>query len=299
MGYSQDNLIKLALQGKASQDNALMNQSGGRFQNLLGMMAKVASQNANPNSRMGDILGGAGNTYLANLQAINQGNFLKEIQAIHTSPGDPQTKLQSIMGTLSKYGQDPSNYKDVLDIYSKQIQAQIDNQLAPRFDNKGNLIGMFPPNASFAPNNEEKPPTQAMETTALYASRIKQANDVFNSLDGYLNKLPVVGTAINQAVPNFMKSSDYQSYDQAQRNFLTAVLRRESGAVISDKEMESGRKQYFPIPGDSPRVIAQKKANRDLVMKNFIKASGKAYVPYQETETVNQASGNDDPLGIL
>jgi len=132
----------------------------------------------------------------------------------------------------------------------------------------------------------EKPPTAAQETTALYASRLKQANGIFDQMESYINNLPVVGTKMNELAPNFMKSDDYQSYEQAQRNFLNAVLRRESGAVISPTEFAEGKKQYFPQPGDGPQVLAQKKANRDLVMQSFIKSSGSAYVPYHETTSI-------------
>jgi hypothetical protein len=135
---------------------------------------------------------------------------------------------------------------------------------------------------------EEKPPTAGQETTALYASRIKQANDVFGSMEKYLNNMPVIGTAINKAVPNFMKGEDFQAYEQAQKNFLNAVLRRESGAVISPSEFQNGKEQYFPQPGDKPQVLAQKKANRDLVMQNFVKSAGKAYVAYDETSGVKK-----------
>lgn len=128
----------------------------------------------------------------------------------------------------------------------------------------------------------EKPPTAGQETTALYASRISQANKIFDNLERYINNLPVVGTALSGIAPNFMRDKNYQSYDQAKRNFVNAVLRRESGAVISPTEFENANQQYFPQPGDKPEVIEQKRLNRDLVMKNFIKSSGKAYVPYEE-----------------
>jgi len=135
---------------------------------------------------------------------------------------------------------------------------------------------------------KEKPPTQGQETTALYASRLKQANDVFDNLEEYTKNLTPVVYDVNAGLPdflNFMKSGDLQSYQQAQRNFLNAVLRRESGAVISPSEFSEGRRQYFPQPGDKPETLLQKKANRELVMNNFVKASGNAYVPYD-------ASGN-------
>lgn len=127
-------------------------------------------------------------------------------------------------------------------------------------------------------------PTQGQETTALYAERLKQANDVFDSLEDFTSKQGTKEYAESKlpGFMNFAKSKEMQSYQQAQRNFLNAVLRRESGAVISPSEFTEGRQQYFPQPGDKPEVLAQKKANRDLVMKNFTKGAGPAYVPYEE-----------------
>ena len=128
-------------------------------------------------------------------------------------------------------------------------------------------------------------PTQGEDAAALYATRMEQAEKVFGKLSGELSHLGL-GSAVMQAkgplgigVPNWAKSSDAQSYEQAKRNFLTAVLRKESGAVISPTEFSEGNAQYFPQPGDKPEVIAQKKANRDIVIKNFIRSSGKAYIP--------------------
>ena len=76
---------------------------------------------------------------------------------------------------------------------------------------------------------------------------------------------------------NFLKQDEFQSLEQAQRNFLNATLRRESGAVISPSEFEEGRRQYFTIPGDAVATIKQKKANRDLIQQQFIKSAGKGY----------------------
>lgn len=139
---------------------------------------------------------------------------------------------------------------------------------------------------------EPKPPTMAQETTGLYAGRIKQANEVFDSMEEYLNDMPIVGTAMSKIVPNWAKDGKFQAYDQAKRNFLNAVLRRESGAVISPSEFVSGDQQYFPQPGDKPEVLSQKKANRDLVMKNFIKSAGSAYVEYEDP-LANKETGGD------
>ena len=51
-------------------------------------------------------------------------------------------------------------------------------------------------------------------------------------------------------------------------------MRRESGAAIAQSEFSTARKQYFPQPGDSEKVLAQKAANRALVIRGLAEASG-------------------------
>ena len=66
-----------------------------------------------------------------------------------------------------------------------------------------------------------------------------------------------------------MKSDERQQFEQAKRNFINAVLRRESGAVISDKEFANAHQQYFSVPGDSQAVKKQKRENRATVYRAF------------------------------
>lgn len=64
---------------------------------------------------------------------------------------------------------------------------------------------------------------------------------------------------------------------QAQREFVTAILRRESGAVISPSEFDSAAQQYFPQYGDGPEVIEQKRQARMRAIQGLINASQGAY----------------------
>ncbi len=140
-----------------------------------------------------------------------------------------------------------------------------------------------------------KAPTEAQQKAGGFANRLQQAEQVFQDLEkkGYdpatLNPLKDPGQAIAnattavgtglQSVPllgrlvpdrgNALSRTTTQRFDQAKRNFVNAVLRRESGAVISPQEFENAEKQYFPQVGDSPEVIEQKKANRETVIKSF------------------------------
>ena len=90
--------------------------------------------------------------------------------------------------------------------------------------------------------------------------------------------------------PQGLKSDDRQKFDQAKRNFINAVLRRESGAAISPEEFDNATLQYFPQPGDGEQVLIQKKQNRDAVTQGFLREAG--------VDTTPQSNSLSDPLGL-
>ena len=85
----------------------------------------------------------------------------------------------------------------------------------------------------------------------------------------------------NAPMGNYLQTPEYQQFEQARREFINAVLRRESGASISPQEFENANRQYFPVPGDSPQVIEQKRRARDQAMANMVQAAGPGYKPPQ------------------
>jgi len=107
---------------------------------------------------------------------------------------------------------------------------------------------------------------------------MEQAENDFTKLEGEINNLGL-GASMMQSkmTPNAFKSETIQSYEQAKRNFLNSVLRKESGAVISPTEFVEGNKQYFPQPFDKPAVLAQKKENRRIAREGMKQSAGKAY----------------------
>lgn len=99
--------------------------------------------------------------------------------------------------------------------------------------------------------------------------------------DKILSDLERAGTnlyeSIVENVPlagNYMVSEEYQKYSQAKRDFINAILRQESGAVIGPSEFANAEKQYFPQPGDGPDVIKQKRQNRMSAIEGLKVASG-------------------------
>lgn len=147
---------------------------------------------------------------------------------------------------------------DILDRQYKQAQiANIQSEIANRASQGvGTLNG--------------KPQTAGQAQVQGYADRLAQSNVTLTELGGdFTGKFSSIGAYL----PNALKSSDRQVYEQAQRNFVTAILRRESGAAISDSEFDNAKKQYFPQAGDSAKVVAAKEANRNLVINNFYRES--------------------------
>lgn len=113
---------------------------------------------------------------------------------------------------------------------------------------------------------------------AGFGKRLEQAENDFGRLqsEGFDRTSMLEGIKSTLA-PNMVKGKGLQQQEQAERNFLTALLRRESGAVISDDEFASGATQYFPRVGDSPEVLEQKKRNRDQVRTSLKAEAGPAW----------------------
>jgi len=128
---------------------------------------------------------------------------------------------------------------------------------------------------------------EAQSKDALYASRMLTAEKVLRDPEviaagGHPTEraraaIPLIG--------NYLVGEKYQKYDQAQRDFINATLRRESGAVISDAEFTNARKQYFPVPGDSPAVLQQKQQNRVEAIRGIGAGAGPGWKsPYSISE---------------
>jgi hypothetical protein len=115
----------------------------------------------------------------------------------------------------------------------------------------------------------------AQSKALLFGTRAQEANSILGKMAASgtnrpslikqgVEGLPMVGGALGAAANAAIATPDQQSVEQAQRDFVNAVLRRESGAVISDQEFGNAQRQYFPQVGDGPQVIAQKARNRAL-----------------------------------
>jgi hypothetical protein len=191
---------------------------------------------------------------------------------------DPQTQTMIPPEDLSQFP--PATYSARGQIAPAPQQP---NAAPPQVGQPGAPPMPTPPGGIVAtpvPGLPQKPMTEGQANAALYADRMREADAIIaaNEKAG----MSVGGKALEilpGGVGNFLQSDSYQLFEQARRNFINAVLRRESGAVIADTEFANAEKQYFPRPGDSEAVLNQKAANRRSAIDGISRAAGETYKP--------------------
>ena len=119
---------------------------------------------------------------------------------------------------------------------------------------------------------QDKPLTEFQGKSMNFGTRAAEADKILQNTQ--FDPTAVEGVRRTGMIGNFFASPETQKALQAQRDFVNATLRQESGAAISNSEFENAQKQYFPQPGDSQEVIAQKAANRATVIKGFARQAG-------------------------
>lgn len=117
--------------------------------------------------------------------------------------------------------------------------------------------------------------TEAQDKNAGFLIRMRDSGKVLDGLEAQGTDLGASLLAMDPTgMSNYMQTPEYQLYDQAKRDFVNAQLRRESGAVINPSEFANAERQYFPVPGDSPEVIAQKRKNRENAIAGVTVGAG-------------------------
>jgi hypothetical protein len=143
-----------------------------------------------------------------------------------------------------------------------------------------------------------KPLTETQGNAVSFGARAVEANRIATDLEkqgvtntgvirtvtgGVLGGAPIVGDKLEQSVrstfnvlPTYLggPNPQQQQNDQARRDFVSAVLRKESGAAISASEYANEEKKYFPQLGDSEAVIKQKQNSRIKAIEGLKSQAG-------------------------
>lgn len=115
----------------------------------------------------------------------------------------------------------------------------------------------------------KKPLKQGQAVALGFGKRVEQALAEMADLEAAGYDRASATSSAESLLPNIGQGEASQRQAQAERNFINAVLRRESGASIAPTEFESAEKQYFPRFGDTEATKAQKRRNREQALESL------------------------------
>lgn len=128
---------------------------------------------------------------------------------------------------------------------------------------KGNGVTIGP-DGTVQVGGPAKPFNESQSKTNVYAVRAKGALDALEPVAGALTS---IGERALNADPTgiargAMQTDDFQVAQVAGQEFLQAILRKDTGAAITEQEQVLYGRTYLPQPGDNPAALQQKAAAR-------------------------------------
>jgi hypothetical protein len=218
----------------------------------------------------------------------------------------PLTGISTVAGSQKLTYQDLGNVVVALDASGKEVGRMLKGA-APQGPTSLQAIETEGGYATFNPKTGQVSPliaggkpvmgkgagnlTEGQGNATAYGMRMAQADSILKPIEatglkntglirsgisGTLGATPLIGEALSRGTDNIFNTlptvlgglnEDQQKTVQARVNFITAVLRKESGASISPTEFSTAEKNYFPAPGDSEKVVKQKQDARDMAIK--------------------------------
>jgi hypothetical protein len=104
--------------------------------------------------------------------------------------------------------------------------------------------------------------TEVQANATSFVSRMRDSTGTIQQIEDNVGRIDT--EAAKSTWTNWLSSPKAQMYQQARRNWVTANLRKESGAAIPESELENEYKKWFPTIGDSKENIALKRQARQV-----------------------------------
>lgn len=120
--------------------------------------------------------------------------------------------------------------------------------------------------------------TEGQSKDVGFYGRILGASKNLDAYEGALTSLKDTAAAGIPMIGNYMVSEEFQLGQQAAKEWLAPVLRKDTGAAVTDGEMAMYGPMYLPMPGDGPEVIAQKREARKRAEEGLRDGMGTAEI---------------------
>jgi hypothetical protein len=202
--------------------------------------------------------------------------FLDNVKAPEkTTSLQDDFKFAQKQGYKGSFEQFRESNRPQTNVYSTTAVAGVDDKGNPVFFQTSPTGG----SPMVVPGVKPKPEAPGAEESksALFADRMSESAPLLDILPppsitaSAKSKTPFVG--------NVLTSPKNKQFNQAAINFISAVLRKESGANIPDSEIESQARIYIPMAGDDPVTLEQKRRARESAIRGLSLSAGPSYKP--------------------
>ena len=149
-----------------------------------------------------------------------------------------------------------------------------------------------------AGNGADPKPAKALKLTESQSKDVNfynrgiYAHDIVSNLETALQQQPDAALGDVPIVGGAFKSSDYRQAEQAAREFLAVVLRKDTGAAVTGQEIALYTPLYIPTYWDDPATLEAKRASRERFLEGLYYGSGEARPVYDEIRTKFDAQKN-------
>jgi hypothetical protein len=197
-------------------------------------------------------------------------------------PDAPQYK--EINGQIIEFA--PGAPPKVVDVPGMQKQSRQQSPVGYQWAEDGQSLEAIPGGPV-----DNRALTEQQTKDALFAGRMYGAEDEFDKLmqqqeDGTLKgydptKVPqgfLDDPAWSNAyIPAAINSNEWKRYNQAKRDHMAAILRKDTGAAITPGEEVYYNYAYYPQPGDDAATLKRKKTARESMAEAMGVGAGKGF----------------------
>lgn len=188
-------------------------------------------------------------------------------QAAGLKEGTPEYQQFMLSGGAPKAENKPSGIQEYEYAKSQGFPGTFQDWEASKKGGMSLTVDPATGQISFQQGSNIKPMTEAQSKDTTFATRAAGALPLLDKFGDALTSLPESTGGNVPVVGNYLKSPEYQQAEQAGKEFLQAILRKDTGAAITKEETAEYGSVYLPRPGDSPELLAQKKASRTRALE--------------------------------
>lgn len=142
-----------------------------------------------------------------------------------------------------------------------------------------------------------KPFTEGQSKDNVFATRAEGALSVLDPIAPALtSRTERIAEEIPLGMARGLQTDDFQVARNAGDEFLQAILRKDTGAAITEQEQALYGRTYLPYPGDSEAVLAQKGQARRRAVEAIKAGMSPAQIVAQERALQNSGSERLPPV---